>query len=79
MFGWVEAYTTFSMGDYAKVRDVLGASRIKYHLKFKDMLGGWGRQISLGMNMEYSTQYYIYVKKADLADAQYLIHKALHG
>ncbi len=80
MFGWVEAYTTILMDDYAKVREALNTSGIRYHMKIKDMLGNMrGRSGTFGVNMDYSTQYYIFVKKADLENAQYLIGKALHG
>lgn len=79
MFGWVEAYTTFSMGDFDKARDALSAKGIRYHFKCKNMNGGgWGQQSSLGMNLDYATQYYLYVKKENIDDAPYLIHKAIH-
>jgi hypothetical protein len=79
MFGWVEAYTTLSMGELDKARHALGQNGIRNHFKCKNMLGGvWGQQSTLGMKMDYATQYYIYVKKADEENAQYLIHKAIH-
>ncbi len=80
MFGWVEAYTTFSMGDFTKARDALSASGIKYRFKSKNMLDDTrGRMGTYGVNMDYATQYYLFVKKADSENAQYLLSKALHG
>ena len=80
MFGWVEAYTTFSMSDFTKVRDVLSASGIKYRFKSRNMLGDMrGRVGTFGVNMDYATQYYLFVKKADSENAQHLLRKALHG
>jgi len=80
MFGWVEAYVTFSMDDYAKAREALNVNGIRYHMKIKDLLGDMrSRMGTLGVNMDYSTQYYLFVKKADLENAQYLIHKAIHN
>ena len=80
MFGWVEAYTTFSMSDFTKVRDVLSASGIKYRFKSRNMLGDMrGRVGTFGVNMDYATQYYLFVKKADSENVQHLLRKALHG
>lgn len=79
MFGWREAYTTLSMNDFAKARDGLSPHGIRFRVKYKNMLGSGQRTDTLGVNTKYAIQYYIFVKKDDLEQAQNIINKALHG
>ncbi len=80
MFGWREVLTTFSMTDLAKARDALGQKSIRYYYRSKSLLGNTrGRLGTYGVNMDYSVQYYLYVKKDSLEEAQHLIGGALRG
>jgi hypothetical protein len=77
MFGWREVYTSLTMSDFAKAREALGQKGIRYYYRSKNTFGNSrGHTGSLGINMDYAYQYYLYVKKKDYEQAQYLIGKA---
>ncbi len=77
MFGWREVFTTFSMSDFEKAREALRQKRIRYYYRTKSLMGNSrGHMGTFGMNMDYAYQYYLYVKKQSLEEAQYLIGNA---
>ncbi len=78
MFGWREVFTSFSMIDFSKVREALGQKGIRYYYRTKNLLSNYSRGHlgTFGVDMDYAVQYYLYVKKLDFEQAQYLISSA---
>ena len=77
MFGWREVFTSFSMTDFAKAREALGQKGIRYYYKSKSLMRNTrGSMGSFGIDVNYAFQYYLYVKKDSLEEAQYLIGNA---
>ena len=81
-----DVYIGYSMGDLAKVRQALANEGIKYSYKVFDQSAQWigrgtsrGNYGSMGMNMDYSKQYTVSVKKKDFEQASYLVNRALHS
>lgn len=81
-----EVYIGYSLGDLAKVRQALVNEGIKYSYKVVDHSGQWaGRGTirsnfgSAGLNMDYSRQYSVSVKRKDFEAASYIVNKALHS
>jgi len=78
VFNRKEVLTTFSMGEYANARSILSEYHIPYVTKTVSTSGGnfmggghrstWG---SMGENLDYSYQYYLYVHKKDYEEATY--------
>ncbi len=81
-----EVYIGYSLADLAKVRQALVNEGIKYSYRVLDHSGQWrgrgtirGNSGSMGMNMDYSKQYSVSVKKKDVEQASYVVHRALHS
>jgi hypothetical protein len=75
-----DVYIGYSMGDLAKVRQALANEGIKYSYKVLDQSGQKrGNSGSMGMNMDYSKQYTVSVKRKDFEQASYLVNRALHS
>ena len=81
-----DVYIGYSIGDLAKVRQTLANEGIKYSYKVLDQSGQWmgrgtvrGNSGSMGMNMDYSKQYTLSVKRKDFEQASYLVNRALHS
>lgn len=83
MFNRKEVLTTFSMGEFANARSILSEHHIPYVTKTVNMSGGnrmgmgghratWG---SIGENLDFSYQYYLYVHKKDYEKAYRLAAK----
>ena len=78
-----EVYSTYSLEDLSKIREILAIEGIKYSYKVKDGSSSWlgssrGNFGSFGINSNYERQYVILVNKKDIEEAKYLIHKALN-
>ncbi|MCM1122908.1 MAG: hypothetical protein NC416_10015 [Eubacterium sp.] len=70
-------FTTFSMEDQAKIRNILDDNGIKSYVKVINRRGGNGtRSItgSYGENPAYTCEYIIYVYKKDFGLANKYIH-----
>lgn len=79
-----EVYSTYSLEDLSKIREILAIEGIKYSYKVKDGSSRWfgmsrGNFGSFGMNSNYERQYVILVNKKDVEEAKYLIYKALNS
>lgn len=86
IFNRKEVLTTFSMGEYANAKSILSECHIPYATKTSNMSGGnlgmgghrstWG---SIGENLNFAYQYYLYVHKKDYEEATYrLAEKMRH-
>lgn len=79
LFKWREVYTGFSIEEFSKMRDILRAQKIDYKYKTvgsnQKYIGTTRRAYtgSFGENMDFSLQYYIYVKKEDEQRAKYAL------
>ncbi|HOQ10596.1 MAG TPA: hypothetical protein PLG09_10780 [Syntrophomonadaceae bacterium] len=80
-----DVYVGYSLEDLAKVRQALANAGIKYSYKVFDHSGQWagrgtyrGRYGSMGLNMKYTKQYTVSVRRKDYEQASYLVNKALH-
>lgn len=80
-----EVYIGYSLEDLAKGRQALANGGIKYWYNVHDHSGQWsgrgtirGRSGSMGLNMKYTKQYSVSVKRKDYEEASYLVNKALH-
>ena len=81
-----DVYIGYSMGDLAKVRQVLVNEGIKYSYNIHDHSGQWmgrgtirGNFGSAGLNMDYTKQYTVSVKRKDFEKASYLVNSVLHS
>ncbi len=81
-----DVYIGYSLAELAKVRQALVNEGIKYSYKVLDHSGQWmgrgtirGNHGSMGMNMDYSKQYTVSVKRKDFEQASYIVHRALHS
>lgn len=79
-----DVYVGYSLEDLAKIRQALANAGIKYSYKVFDHSGQWagrgtirGNYGSMGLNMKYTKQYSVSVKRKDYEQASYLVHKAL--
>ncbi len=83
VFNRKEVYTGFSLSDFARVRDTLAASGIRYDTKVVDM-SGRGRGVHSALiaadryssstgSTSYMKQYYVYVHKDDYERAVQLL------
>lgn len=82
MFDWLfhktELLTTFDQRLYQETTAKLAAAKIDHRVKWhSDASSGRQRGAfgSFGEDPRLSTQYYIYVKKQDLEQAQYILRK----
>ena len=78
MLGWQEVFITFFLNDFVTARETLDTNNIPYRYRFKDMSAACGNRAGT-IEMDYSTQYRVFVKKHDAQQVRYLINKALHG
>ena len=81
-----DVYIGYSMADLAKVRQALANEGIKYSYRVFDSSGQWtgrgtrrGNFGSIGLNMNYTKQYTVSVRRKDFEKASYLVNKALHN
>ena len=72
LFNRKELLMTTSMERQARVRDVLAANNIPYHVRAKSNFSR-SRGVIPGMRMDLLYQYYIYVKRSDYEKAEHLI------
>ena len=78
IFNRREVCLTFDVHKLAKVREILSANRIDYKIKRFNRGGGFGnssgrRMGNFGINVEYGTEYAVFVKKADFEEAMELL------
>lgn len=80
-----EVYSTYSLEELSKIREMLAIEGIKYSYKVKDGSSRWlglgtsrGNFGSFGMNSNYERQYVVLVSKKDMEQAKYFIHKAIN-
>lgn len=81
VFNRREVLTTFSMEEQANARSILSEHKLPYVTRTVNMSGGnsilvsghratWG---SIGENLDYTYQYYLYVHKKNYEEAAYLL------
>lgn len=82
LFNKREVFNGWSHKDFCSVRDALDVAGIDYRYKVEDSIGHSGslgttmngrRMGSMGINMDYSKKYIIYVKKQYFEQAQYAL------
>lgn len=74
-----EVYMGYSLLELSNVRECLTVEKIKYDYKVVSHSShNRGRFGSLGSNINYEKQYYVYVKRGDYKKAKYLVDNALH-
>jgi hypothetical protein len=77
-FNWKEVYIGFSLEELSKVRECLAMDHLKYDYRVVSHSSrSRGRFGSLGIDMNYDKQYYVYVKRKDYERAKYLVDMAL--
>ena len=75
-----EVYNGFSMEEFSRIKDILSAKGIQYDFKTvnRSTSSGFdstrGRIGSMGENLKYSYEYYIYVNKNNYDDALFVIN-----
>ena len=81
-----DVYIGYSLEELARVRQALANEGIRYSYNVVDHSGQWrgrgtirGNYGSAGMNMNYSKQYTVSVKRKDFEKARHLVHRALHS
>lgn len=81
-----DVYIGYSLEELARVRQALTNEGIRYSYNVVDHSGQWmgrgtirGNYGSAGMNMNYSKQYTVSVKRKDFEKARHLVHRALHS
>lgn len=75
-----DVYIGYSMEDVSNIVGILKENNIKYKHKIVKLLRS-DERFSLrrvNVDMNYETQYTIYVKQSDYEKAKYLINKVLH-
>jgi hypothetical protein len=78
-FNWKEVYIGFFLEELSNVRQCLASNHIKYDYRVVSHSSrSRGRCGSLGIDMNYDKQYYVYVKRKDYERAKYLVDTALH-
>ena len=81
IFNRKEVMNTFSMKQQSDVRSILGINKIDYKTKIVNIGGSnnygavRGQFGSLGVDEDYSREYYIYVHKKDYENAKFIISK----
>ena len=76
VFNRKELLVTTNMEEFARARDILAQNRIEYDIKVNDSTDqNWGHSSQLGINRNYSSLYYVYVREKDYDEACYLIYK----
>lgn len=85
-FNKEEVYMGYSMGEFSKVRTILESEGIKYVFKVINPSGKWlgtdtsrGNFGNSGLNKNYERQYVVAVKKKDVENAKFLIHRFLYS
>lgn len=81
LFNKKEVYMGYSIEEVSKVINILIENNIEYEKKLINLLRSDERFTlrRVGVNMNYNTQYIIYVKKCDYEKAEYIINKFLHS
>lgn len=75
-----EVYNGFSIDDFNRIKDILSEREIKYDFRTVNRTTSSafdstrGRIGSMGENLKYSYEYYIYVNKNDYDDAIFIIN-----
>ena len=84
LFNRQELYVTFDIQKKSKICSLLDAKGIDYDVKVKDisnpspmMAGSRSRTGSFGVNFSSTYEYKIYVKKADIAEAELTIKEQI--
>ena len=79
IFNRRELYMTYNMNDRIRICDILRANGIDYRLKTTNTtasaMGGRRGGNTLGVNMDYTYEYKIYVHKNDYDRALHLIQR----
>lgn len=81
LFNKKEVYMGYSIEEVSKVISILMENNIEYEKKLINLLKSDERFTlrRVGLNMNYTTQYVIYVKKCDYEKTKYIIDKLLHS
>ena len=82
IFIWnrIEVYNGFSIDDFNRIKDILSEREIKYDFRTVNRTTSSafdstrGRIGSMGENLKYSYEYYIYVNKDNYDEAVFLIN-----
>ncbi len=76
IFNRKELLVTTDMEEFARVRDILAQNGIEYDFKVDDSTDqNWGHSSQLGINRNYASLHYVYVREKDYDEASYLIYK----
>lgn len=79
-----EIYNGFSIAEFNKLKDILSTNGIKYDFKTVNRSTASvfdvsrGRTGSMGENLKYSYEYYIYVNKDNYDEAVFAINNYKH-
>lgn len=77
-----EIYHGFSISEFNRIKDILSRESINYDFRTvnRNTSAGFdtsrGRIGSMGENMKYSYEYYIYIHKKDYDEAVFLINNS---
>lgn len=75
-----EVYNGFSIEEFNRIKEILSVKRIEYNFRtvnrttYSAFDSTRGRIGSIGENLKYSYEYYIYVHKDNYDDAQFAIN-----
>lgn len=76
VFNRKELLVTTNMEEFSRARDILAQNRIEYDYNVHDSADqNWGHSSQLGINRDFASLYYLYVKERDYEHASYLIYK----
>ena len=79
IFNRKELLVTTDMEQFSRARDILAQNGIQYDIKVNDSTDqNWGHSSQLGINRNFASFYYVYVREKDYDEACYLIYKESH-
>lgn len=68
----VEIYCGFSLKEFSELKNALADTGIRYEYKIVNLNQNRGKIGTLGQNLKYDTQYYLYVHQKDYYNAMHL-------
>ena len=80
VFNRKELLVTTNMEEFARVRDILAQNRIEYDIKVNDSTDqNWGHSSQLGINRDFASMYYIYVREREYDEAGNIVTERYYG
>ena len=77
VFNRKELLITTDMEEFARARDVLAQNGIEYDIKVNDSTDqNWGHSGQFGINRDFASLYYVYVREKDYDEACCLIYRS---